>query len=251
MFIKEGPMAGMRVFAVIALAAMLGPARVSRAQTRQDAARVMHSDGEHTGTDVMGAVADSLKLLMIEHGTRITLQPKTRRELGGPFFADYRRSIRWPGQWGDTDGLLVNYLGHPIHGAAAGLIWVDHGAHRQTTPGAGGKYWTSRAAAAAFSAVYSVQFEVGPLSEASIGNVGMRPETTGWVDHLVTPAGAFGLMVAEDLVDHHVVRWVERRTSNRMIRATVRIALNPSRALANLAQSRTPWSRPGRPLNWQ
>jgi hypothetical protein len=238
--------------AAAVLVAVLGPAPDSQAQIRQDAARVMHTDdGEHAGTDVMGAVADSLKLLMLEHGTRITLQPKTRRELGGPFVADYRRSIRWPRQWGDTDGPFVNYLGHPIHGAAAGLIWLDHGSQRQLAPEAGGKYWASRATATAFSAVYSAQFEVGPFSEASIGNVGMRPETTGWVDYLVTPAGAFGLMVAEDLLDLHVVGWVERRTSNRVLRATARIALNPSRALANMAQSRMPWSRPGRPLNWK
>jgi hypothetical protein len=43
-----------------------------------------------------------------------------------------------------------------------------------------------------------VQFEFGPLSEASIGNVGMRPGTTGWVDHIVTPAGALWFTVAED-----------------------------------------------------
>ena len=37
-----------------------------------------------------------------------------------------------------------------------------------------------------------------PLSEASIGNVGPNPATNGWVDHVVTPVGAFGLIVAED-----------------------------------------------------
>jgi hypothetical protein len=26
----------------------------------------------------------------------------------------------------------------------------------------------------------------------------MRPETTGWVDHVVTPLDVFGLLVAED-----------------------------------------------------
>lgn len=47
-----------------------------------------------------------------------------------------------------------------------------------------------------------VQFEFGPFSEASIGNVGLRPNTTGWVDHVVTPAGALGIMIAEDaLID--------------------------------------------------
>jgi hypothetical protein len=77
----------------------------------------MHVEGEERGTDAIGAIGDSLKLLMLEHGIRIALQPKTRRELGGPFIADYRRSVRWPEQWGDTDGWLVNYWGHPIHGA--------------------------------------------------------------------------------------------------------------------------------------
>lgn len=58
-----------------------------------------------------------------------------------------------------------------------------------------------------WSAAYSLQFEIGPLSEASIGNVGMRPETTGWVDDVVTPLGAFGLIVAEDALDRYFVQW--------------------------------------------
>src|SRR5215204_2558051 len=83
-----------------------------------------HDDEE--GADVMGAFADSLKLLIIEHGTRIAFQEKTRRELGGPFWSDYKRSVRLPHQWEDTDAGWVNYIGHPIHGAAAGYIWLDH-----------------------------------------------------------------------------------------------------------------------------
>jgi hypothetical protein len=47
-----------------------------------------------------------------------------------------------------------------------------------------------RGRAAAFAAVYSFQFEVGPFSKASIGNVGLHQETTGWVDYVVTPTGA-------------------------------------------------------------
>jgi hypothetical protein len=202
-------------------------------------------------TDVAGAIADSMKLLMLEHGTRIVFQEKTRRELSGSFFGDYRRSVRMPGQWGDTDSWQVNYIGHPIHGAAAGMIWLDHGPDRDVPVGFDGKYFSSRARATAFSAVYSLQFEIGPFSEASIGNVGMRPETTGWVDHIVTPAGAFVMLMAEDAVDHYVMEWIERRTSNRAVRASLRILFNPSRALANLAQSRAPWQRPDRTLGWR
>jgi hypothetical protein len=192
------------------------------------------------GTDVLGAVSDSMKLLMIEHGTRLALQEKTRRELGGPFWRDYKQSIRWPLSWEDTDSWWVNYLGHPIHGAAAGLIWLDHGEHETSRLTLKSSYWASRARSAAFIAGYSLQFEIALLSEASIGNVGLRPETTGWVDHVVTPVGGFALLVAEDAMDRYF-EWFERRTGNRVARAIVRMLFNPSRTLANLAENRTPW----------
>lgn len=99
--------------------------------------------------------------------------------------------------------------------------------------------------------MYSLQFEIGPLSEASIGNVGMRPETTGWVDHVVTPMGAFGLILGEDALDRFVVKWIEARTSNRAWRMLLRLTLNPGPSLSNAASGRVPWHRDGRPLNWR
>ena len=152
-----------------------------------------------------GAIVDSFRLLILEHSTRIAFQQKTRRELAGPFLRDYVRSVRIPDTWEDGDGWGVNYIGHPIHGAAAGFIWLDHedGAHDPDL-GFSKEYWTSRARATAWAAVYSFQFEFGPFSEASIGNVGLRPNTTGWVDHIVTPAGALALMVAEDALDRQL-----------------------------------------------
>jgi hypothetical protein len=198
--------------------------------------------------DIGAAFIDSLKLLMVEHGTRIAFQEKTRRELGGPFFKDYARSIRWPERWEDGDPWFVNYIGHPIHGTAAALIWLDHTTHRDERLSLARSYWASRGKAAAYTAVYSLQFEFGPLSEASIGNVGLRKETTGWVDHVVTPVGGLALLVAEDALDRYFVEWVERHAGNRVLRASVRMLFNPSRTLANLAQTRAPWSRANRPL---
>lgn len=84
--------------------------------------------------------------------------------------------------------------------------------------------------------MYSYQFEFGPLSEASIGNVGLRPHTTGWVDHVVTPGGALGFMVAEDALDRYLIVRIEWWTGNRFLRAAARMALNPSRTLSNTAQ---------------
>jgi hypothetical protein len=196
-----------------------------------------------------GAITDSLRLLMIEHVTRVGFQDKTRRELGGNFFGDYARSVRLPDTWGDGDSWGVNYIGHPIHGAAAGFIWLDHedGAHDPDL-GFSREYWGSRTRGTAWAAWYSVQFEIGPLSEASIGNVGLRRETAGWVDHVVTPVGALGFMVAEDAVDRYLITRIESWTGNRVLRAIARVALNPSRTMSNTAQGRTPWYRAVRPL---
>jgi hypothetical protein len=77
----------------------------------------------------------------------------------------------------------------------------------------------------------------------------MNPDTTGWVDHVITPIGAFGLIVAEDALDRYVVEWIESRTTNRFLRASVRLVLNPGRALSNGSSGRWPWYRDGRPLS--
>jgi hypothetical protein len=208
-------------------------------------------EADHERVDVLGAFEDSLKLLLIEHGIRIALQEKTRRELDGPFWRDYRRSVRIPHQWEDSDAWWVNYIGHPIHGAAAGYIWLNHDPGAPTEIGLNRHYWATRGQAAAWIGTYSLQFEFGPLSEASIGNVGMRSETTGWVDHVVTPLGAFGLVVAEDVLDRFVVKWLEARATNRIWRACLRLIFNPARTLANAASGRLPWYREDRALGWK
>jgi hypothetical protein len=207
-----------------------------------------HND---TGVDVFGAFRDSMTLLIIEHSIRIAAQEKTRHELSGPFWSDYRRSLRVPHQWEDSDVWWVNYIGHPIHGAAAGYIWLDHDPDAPYQIGLSRRYWATRAQTAAWISAYSLQFEFGPLSEASIGNVGMTPETTGWVDHVVTPVGAFGLIVAEDALDRFFVRWVEARTGNRVARASLRLLFNPARTLSNAVGGHLPWYRRDRPLSWR
>ena len=93
-----------------------------------------------------------------------------------------------------------------------------------------------------------IQFEIGPLSEASIGNVGMKRETAGWVDHVMTPAGGLGIMMLEDMLDRYVVRKLEDRTGSPVVRAMLRMFLTPSRATANVSGMRAPWFRAGRPI---
>jgi hypothetical protein len=84
------------------------------------------------------------------------------------------------------------------------------------------------------------------LSEASIGNVGMRSNTIGWTDYVVTPLGGLAFMVAEDLTDNHVLKPLERRIQSPTLRHILRVALTPSRAFANMGQGHMPWYRPER-----
>jgi hypothetical protein len=68
---------------------------------------------------------------------------------------------------------------------------------------------------------------------------------------VVTPAGAFGWIVAEDALDRFLAKWIEARARNPLLRMTLRLALNPGRMLSNTASGRVPWHRDGRPLNWR
>ena len=79
----------------------------------------------------------------------------------------------------------------------------------------------------------------------------MRRETSGWVDHVITPIGAFGLIVAEDALDRYLVQWSERHITNRTLRAIIRSVANPGRTLSNTASGRPPWHRDGRPIDWR
>jgi hypothetical protein len=108
------------------------------------------------------------------------------------------------------------------------------------------RYWKSRLKAMAWSAAYSAQFEIGPLSEASIGNVGKHRPTMAVVDLVVTPVGGFTVMLLEDYLDKRFVsRWEH---VGGMKARFYRVALNPSRSLANLLRGRYPSYRDNRPL---
>lgn len=205
-------------------------------------------EGSEERAGVKRALQDSLRLLTMQHVLRVGFQDKTRRELSGSFFGDYRRSLGLPHQWGDGDSALTNYFGHPVQGAATGHIWVQRDARAPLTFSLDRAYLSSRAKGMAWAAGYSAQFELGLLSEASIGNVGLRPETAGWVDHVVTPAGGLALMIGEDVLDRFVLKKLERRVRSPIVRASARLLLNPARSTANVAALRPPWFRPDRPL---
>jgi hypothetical protein len=186
----------------------------------------------------------SFFFLSVQHGFRAALDSDTRRYMGGKFFSGYWNSVSSVHGWADGDPAFVNYVGHPIQGAIAGDIWIHNDPRfRDAEFGANRQYWASRLRAAAFAWAYSEQFEIGPFSEASIGHIQQHFPQQGMVDHVITPTMGMAWMIAEDAVDHYLVRRIEARTNRRWVRVLARGFLNPARSFANCMELELPWNR--------
>lgn len=188
------------------------------------------------------ATEQALLFLAVQHGYAFT-QPKTRRDLHGPFFRDYFRSVKSLSKWEDGGRFFTNYVAHPMQGSLLGHIYVQNDPRGRSERFSRSKaYLQSRLKAVAWSAAWSTQFEIGPVSQASIGNVGLHGKQT-WVDIVVTPTGGALWLVAEDTLDRFVVRRIEERTKNHFLRIAARMLFNPTRSGANLLRFEKPWHR--------
>jgi len=188
------------------------------------------------------AVKQSLLFLGLQHGYAMT-QPKTRTSLRGPFFKDYFRSVKSLHGWNDGGKIFTNYIAHPMQGSFLGFIQVQNDPlGKRERIGASSKYWKSRLKALAWSAAWSTQFEIGPVSQASIGNVGLKGKQT-YVDIVMTPTAGLALLVAEDAVDQYIIHRIERFSGNFYIKILTRMLLNPTRTMANVIRFKLPWHR--------
>lgn len=201
------------------------------------------------------AIRQAMLFNALQHVLRFATEDGTRKEIKGPFFRDWFQSVRNLRGWRDGDPFLVNYIGHPIMGAASGYIQIHNDPQGQYLEFEPTKkaYWKSRMKAMAWSAVYSTQFELGLISEASLGNVGRAPRPDGkspmaYVDLVITPTIGTLWLVGEDALDKHLIQRFERRVRNQFWRGMVRSFLNPGRSVANAMRFKWPWYRDRRKL---
>ena len=188
----------------------------------------------------------------IQQGFRLN-EEKTRDELDGPFLKDWKASLKNLRGWDDGGKFFTNYVGHPMQGAITGRIYVNNSpSARNQVFGKSKDYWISRFKAMAWSAVWSTQFELGPISEASIGNVGQKLAGNGrskltYGDLVMTPVGGTGLLIVEDAVDKYILRGIlERKLRNLVMIKLLRSFLTPMTAFANILRGRAPWWRDDR-----
>jgi hypothetical protein len=180
------------------------------------------------------------------------------------YWRDYKQSLHsWlESGWNDGDPLLYGYLGHPIQGALTSYIQIQNDPRGDGLEFSNTKeYWHSRLRATLWNAVYSTQWNIGPLSEVTVEKYGAKVRSpwnqdgtwpctgkhcysgVGQIDLVMTPVGGFLWMLSEDLLDKNIARRVEGETRNHFLIDFTRCALNPIRGGASILHGRAPWWR--------
>ncbi len=194
--------------------------------------------------------------LTFQHIDRLIMEPQTRAELNGPYFKDWSyivHHVQW-NRWSDGDKFFTSNIGHPAQGAVVGYIFRQNdgssiGVEQDFHDPA---YRKGLLKAFAFITVDAFNWKLGPVSEATIGHVGLHldPKTgtnrTGLNDYVTNEVGGVVLMIGEDWLDKHVAAPFERHTRNRCLINTVRIFTMPSQSWADLMAWKKPWYRYGR-----
>ena len=193
------------------------------------------------------AIYESLLYTGTMHAFNLITEAGTRDTMTGPWLKDYLDSVSELRGWSDGDKFVSPYIGHTLEGGIFGYI------QRQNSPkyyavqwGDGREYYISLLKSMAYSAVWHTQWKIGPISEASIGNV-MLHASPGFITLADTPTLGAIEMIAEDAADRYVIMGLENRTANRTLLLLARCFLNPSRSFASVMAFRNPWTRPTRP----
>jgi hypothetical protein len=189
------------------------------------------------------AFMESLLYTGIMHSFNVTTEAGTRDTLNGHWFQNYVRSVSELRGWSDSDMFMAPYVGHPLEGSIFGYIFRQNDAkYRNVQWGDGRDYFLSLLRSMAWSAVWHTQWKIGPISEASIGNV-MLHASPGFITLVDTPTLGAVTMIAEDAADRYLIIGLENRTSNRAMIILARSFLNPGRTFANIMAFQVPWRR--------
>ena len=187
------------------------------------------------------AIYQSVMIQGFQHGYAMLVQEKTRKALKGPFWADYWTSVKAFDGWDDGNRFFTNYIAHPMQGGMTGFIFVqNHDRAKRQKFNESKQYWKDRLKAMAWSAAWSTNWEIGPISQSSIGNVGLYGKQ-GWVDTVITPTVGTGWLVMEEALDRYLIRHIDSK--NRLSKIVFRSLLNPMRTVANILRFREPWYR--------
>jgi hypothetical protein len=204
--------------------------------------------------------------IAIEQAERIIKEPKTRSQLSGPFFRDWfdTVSVYHFDNWNDGGKVITSYVCHPAQGSIAeAIFWQNNDNVRFAEQDFhSAAYRNALLQAFAFATVDAVLWKMGPLSESSIGNVGLPTkfwdkdckalhlpcvDRTGVSDMVMNEVGGTAMTIGFQFLDKHVQKRIEASVQNRAVIYSTRILTNPTASIANLVRFRKPWFRDNRP----
>ena len=220
-----------------------------------------HSGGIHWGP----LLREWLTFVAIEQTERVIKESKTRNQLGGPFVRDWfdTVSVYHFDNWNDGGKVFTSYIAHPAMGATTQAIFWQNNDHVRfaeqdfKSPA----YRKALLQAFALSAADAVLWKLGPLSESSIGNVGLPVkwwdkdckalhipcvDRTGVSDMVMNEVGGTAMTIGFQWLDKHLQRRIESRFQNRYFINTMRMLTQPPQCLANIVRFRAPWYRDNR-----
>jgi hypothetical protein len=132
--------------------------------------------------------------------------------------------------------VFTNWLAHPAMGSVTThILGQNDPEYLSARVGSDHRYWRSKGKQFLFATAYSIQFEIGPISESSLGNIHQAS-----MDLVLTSTLGTVLSVGEDLVAQHVLRPLRAR--HRITANTLGVLLNPTRSFANVLAFKKPWA---------
>jgi hypothetical protein len=200
-------------------------------------ASVAHAAADYrdTGIDWRPVLNQSMLFLTSQHLVRFS-EDRTYNRLGGPFLKDWFDSVRSLNRFNDGGHLFTNWIAHPAMGSlTTHILGQNDPEYLANKIGSGNGYWRAKGKQFIFATVYSAQFEIGPLSESSLGNIHQAG-----IDLVLTPTLGTLWSVGEDLAAQHVLSPL--RAKHPIWANTLTIVLNPSRSFANVLAFKRPWA---------
>jgi len=204
--------------------------------------------------------------LTIEQTERIAQQAKTRDALSGPFFQNWFNTVTTYhfDHWDDDDKFITSNLGHPTQGAIVYAIFWQNDDHVRFSDQDfhSAAYRKALLQSFLFVTFDAVQFKLGPLSESSIGNVGLPAHwwdrdckqlniscepRTGLNDLILNETGGMVMTIGFQWLDKHVQKRIEERYQSRAVIDVTRMLTYPPQVVANIVRFKRPWYRDNRP----
>jgi hypothetical protein len=158
------------------------------------------------------ALLKSELLVGIQQLWRLHIQPYTRNAtFRGPYLKDVWQAEKnsFKGGWDDGDGYWINYVQHPFSGGVYAQVWCDAMPKCANVDfGKNTNYLINGVLKPLpWSALMSLNFENGPVSESTLGKVAFKKGVDGrygMVDYFATPLGGISLKAATDAYHTYV-----------------------------------------------